>query len=171
MILIWCLLYLSSTFSQKMELKTILNNRVEILMPTSFKEMSKTAIKERFTRGTPPDAVFAEALGSPSLSFSLKDNPADSSVLDKYVDLVEESITAPLPNAKVFEKGVKYVSGKKIGYLIITTPAQYGEIYNNLFFTDLDGKFLLCSFSCMSRSLEDWKVAIDQIMWSFKIKQ
>lgn len=163
--------YAISTQAQKMETKTLLNDKVEIKIPSSFKEMSKEAIKERFGKGgAPPDIVFAEAAGSPSLSFALKENPADSSVIDQYVDMVEKSITNPLPATKILDKGIKYVSGKKIGFLVMVTPAQYGEIYSNLFFTDLDGKFLLCSFSCMNRSVDEWKATIDQIVWSLKIK-
>ena len=162
--------YVVSAHAQRMETKTLLNDRVEIKIPSSFKEMSKESIKERFGRGgAPPDIVFAEAAGSPSLSFALKENPADSAVIAQYVDMVEKSITNPVPAARVLDKGTKYVSGKKIGYLVIITPAQHGEIYSNLFFTDLNGKFLLCSFSCMNRSVDEWKETIDQIIWSFKI--
>jgi hypothetical protein len=48
------------------------------------------------------------------------------------------------------------INGKEVGYLEFLTSAMDTEIYNLIFFTDLDGKLLLCTFNCTKKSIDEW---------------
>ncbi|MBK8519377.1 MAG: hypothetical protein IPL54_00375 [Chitinophagaceae bacterium] len=79
---------------------SLFENKVELTIPELFSEMSKEDIQKRFNRGTPPDFVFAEKKGSPSISITLRNNKITQETVAQYVDLIENSITGPLPEAK-----------------------------------------------------------------------
>lgn len=142
--------------AQEMTRVLLFENRVELTIPILFSEMSKADIQKRFNRGTPPDFVFAEKKGSPSISITLRNNKITQETVAQYVDLVEKSITGPLPETKTVKKGTRTINNQKVGYLILITPSVHGEIYNYMFFTDLSNKLLICNFNCMNRSVAEW---------------
>jgi hypothetical protein len=168
------LFFLACLFSltvsaQETKKVSLFENKVELTIPVSFPEMSKEDIQKRFNRGTPPDFVFADKKGSPSISVSLKNNKITQETVEQYVDLVENSITGPLPEAKTIKKGTRVVNKRKVGYLVIVTPAVNGDIYNYMFFTDSGNKLLICNFSCMNRSAAEWADTAELIASSLTI--
>lgn len=170
-LLLSCLLYLclAAVSAQEMQKAELYDKKVEVMVPPDFKQMTKEEIQKRFTRGTPPDIVYADKKGSPSVSASLKDAPANQKTIEAYVDVIEKSIKTPLPQSTTIEKGTKKVNERIIGYVVIVTPSQNGDIYNYMFFTDLDNKLLLLNFSCMNRSLSEWADYINKTFSSLKI--
>ena len=74
------------------------------------------------------------------------------------------------PSAEWKDSGIKTINGKEVGYLELVTPAIDTEIYNLMFFTDLDGKLLLCTFNCTKKSIDEWTPTAKEIMNSLKIK-
>lgn len=63
------------------------------------------------------------------------------------------------------------INGRKVGYLELVTPGLDTDIYNLMFFTDLDGRLLLCSFNCVIRDLEQWQDKAKEIMYSLRVEQ
>lgn len=155
-LLLSCLLYLcmAAVSAQEMQKAELYDKKVEVMVPPDFKQMTKEEIQKRFTRGTLPEIVYADKKGSPSVSASLKDAPANQKTIEAYVDVIEKSIKTPLPQSTTIEKGTKKVNG---------------DIYNYMFFTDLDNKLLLLNFSCMNRSLSEWADYINKTFSSLKI--
>jgi hypothetical protein len=158
------------TFCQETHQVTFFD-KVELTIPVSFTEMSKDDIQEKFTRGTPPDIVYSEEKGSPSVSISLKNNKISQESISEYVELIEKSITTPLPVTKIIGKGKELINDRNVGYIILVTPSANGDIYNYMFFTDLDKKLLLCNFSCMNNAVNKWEDIAKMIVNSLKIKQ
>ncbi len=155
--------------AQKNKKLLLFESRVELMIPEFFSEMSKEDIQKRFNRGTPPDFVFAEMKGSPSISISLKNNKITQETVAQYVDLIENSITGPLPEAKTIKKGTRTINNRKVGYIILITPSANGEIYNYMFFTDFGNKLLLCNFNCMNRSVSEWADITESIASSLTV--
>lgn len=154
---------------QKITKVSLFENKVELTIPELFSEMSKEDIQKRFNRGTPPDFVFAEKKGSPSISITLRNNKVSQETVAQYVDLVEKSIIGPLPEAKTIKKGTRTINNRKVGYLILITPSLNGEIYNYMFFTDFDNKLLICNFNCMNRSVGEWGDIAESITSSLTV--
>jgi len=65
---------------------------------------------------------------------------------------------------------VSEINGRKVGYLEFITPVIDTDIYNLMFFTDLDGQLLLGTFNCTKRSIDEWQSTAKEIMNSLKIK-
>jgi hypothetical protein len=170
-VLLSFLLYalVAAASAQEMQKAELYDKKVEIMVPAEFQQMSNEDIQKRFTRGTPPDIVFADKKGSPSISASLKDAPANQEKIAAYVDAIEKSIKTPMPQAETIEKGTNIINGKIVGYIAIITPAVNGDIYNYMFFTDLNNKLLVLNFSCMKRLLSEWSDSVKKISSSLKI--
>ena len=163
-------LFFSLTVSAQENTKvSLFENKVELTIPKLFPEMSKEDIQKRFNRGTPPDFVFGEKKGSPSISITLRSNRITQETVAQYVDLVEKSITGPLPEAKTIRKGTRTINKRKVGYVILITPSLNGEIYNYMFFTDFDNKLLICNFNCMNRSVVEWGDIAESIASSLTV--
>ena len=163
-------LFFSLTVSAQENTKvSLFENKVELTIPKLFPEMSKEDIQKRFNRGTPPDFVFAEKKGSPSISITLRSNRITQETVAQYVDLVEKSITGPLPEAKTIRKGTRTINKRKVGYVILITPSLNGEIYNYMFFTDFDNKLLICNFNCTKRSVAEWGDIAESIASSLTV--
>ncbi len=80
----------------------------------------------------------------------------DQSLIEAYVELIENSFKSAYPSAEWKNKGTQEINGRKIGYLEVITPAIDTKIYNLLFFTDLNDQLLLCTFNCTEKDIEDW---------------
>ena len=145
------------------------DKKLELTIPALFTQMNKEDIQKRFSRGTSPDIVYSDKKGSPSISISLKNNKISQKTIAEYVDLIEKSITTPLPQAKTIEKGKKVINERNVGYIILVTPSANGEIYNYMFFTDFDNKLLICNFSCMNSDLDKWEAIAKIIAASLKV--
>lgn len=155
--------------AQEKKKVSLFENKVELTIPELFSEMSKEDIQKRFNRGTPPDFVFAEKKGIPSISITLRNNKITQETVAQYVNLVENSITGPIPEAKTLRKGTRTINKRKVGYVILVTPSLNGEVYNYMFFTDFGNKLLICNFNCMNRSVAEWGDIAESIASSLTV--
>ncbi|MFY7729462.1 MAG: hypothetical protein ACOVRN_08100 [Flavobacterium sp.] len=57
-----------------------------------------------------------------------------------------------------------------MGYIELVTPALDTDIYNLMFFTDLNGKLLICTFNCTKKDMEEWTPVAKEIMNSLEVK-
>jgi len=94
--------------------------------------------------------------GGINVGFNLTQNKMDQSLIEAYVELIENSFKSAYPSAEWKNKGTQEINGRKIGYLEVITPAIDTKIYNLLFFTDLNDQLLLCTFNCTEKDIEDW---------------
>jgi len=63
---------------------------------------------------------------------------------------------------------VKEVSGRKVGYLEFMKPEMGHEVYTLVFFTDVQGKLLICTFNCADRQKPEWEPLAKKILNSLK---
>ena len=62
------------------------------------------------------------------------------------------------------------MNGRKVGFVELITPAIDTKVYNLIFFTDLNGQLLLCTFNCTEKNIGQWQPAAKEIMASLKLK-
>ncbi len=79
------------------------------------------------------------------------------------------SFKTSIPSAKWVSSGVKVINGRKVGYLELVTPAIDQEIYNLMFFTDVNGKLFLATFNCLEKERSTWQHTAHQILNSLKV--
>ncbi|MFM9907721.1 MAG: hypothetical protein ACKVOW_00160 [Chitinophagaceae bacterium] len=154
----------------ELEKKSILDNKVELLMPKGWKPMSQDLIKIKYPGVRPPKLVYSDVSGSISIAFNHTDSKASPSMLEKYKEVLKTSLETAYPDAVWEEDGIKEINGKKAGVFRVITEARDDKIYNYMVFTDMDGKLLICSFNCLEKKLKAWKPLAEEIMNSISIK-
>ena len=150
--------------------KSLLNDMIQIKVPDNFNQMSEDLLNIKYPSSQRPTFVLSDETGGINVAFNHTTNNANQNVIEAYKDNFVKTFKNIYPSAKWKSSGVKEVNGKKIGYLELVTPAIDTKIYNLIFFTDCNGKLLLCTFNCTQKSIKKWSHIAMQIMESLKIK-
>jgi hypothetical protein len=163
---------LSTAFTSTFDLETKLffNDKVELKIPKEFEIMSEELMKIKYPSDRRPTLVYSNESGGINVAINLTQNKASQEMIPDYKDNLVKTFKNSYPSAQWKENGLKTVNGKIVGYLELVTPAIDTEIYNLIFFTDLDGKLLLCAFNCTKKSIDEWSPTAKEIMNSLKIK-
>lgn len=170
MIILSILLTTAFTTTIDLEIKSLLNGKVELKVPKAFDIMSEELMKLKYPSEKRPTLVYTDESGGINVALNLTQNQASQQMIPAYKDNFVQAFKNLYPSAEWKDSGVKTINGKKVGYLELVTPAIDTEIYNLMFFTDLDGKLLLCTFNCTEKSIDEWTPVAKEIMSSLKIK-
>jgi len=58
------------------------------------------------------------------------------------------------------------VEGKNVAYMELVHPVLDGNLYNLMFFLELEGRILMSIFNCLKESMEEWKGPAFEMMQS-----
>jgi hypothetical protein len=161
---------LSATiFTIELETKTLLNGKINLKIPKSFEIMTEEMLKLKYPSERRPTLVYTNESGEINVALNLTESKAAQNLIPIYKDKFVETFKNSYPSADWKDKDVKLINGKKVGYLELITPAIDTEIYNLMFFTDVDGKLLICSFNCTKKNISEWTAIAKEIMNSLKV--
>lgn len=165
------LLLISSTKpNQELEIKTLLNDKIELKIPKEFSLMGEDIIKIKYPANNRPTTVFSNTKTTTNIALNLTTHPADQNLIEQYKESFLNTFTKSIPTAEWKSNGVKEINGKKVGYLEFISPATDTKIYNLLFFTDVEKKLLLCNFNCIVEDTSQWLSVANEIFNSLKVK-
>ena len=153
-----------------LEKRTILDGKIEILIPADFKQMSPEMLDIKYRGQNRPSLVFTDANGTVNIAFNLLPNLANESNIESYKNSIKASFEKSFPNAEWKGEGVKVINGRKVGYIKLVTEAIDQKVYNSLFITHCNGKLLIGTFNCITVLLPDWKSPSEEIIQSLKLK-
>lgn len=159
-----------TTLNIELEKRKILNDRVEILLPTEFEIMSEEMMKIKYPSERRPTLVYTNKTGGINVAFNHTSSKATQADIDNYTNSLVNTFKNLYPSAEWKATGVNEINGRKVGYLELITPAIDTKIYNLMFFTDLDGRLLLCTFNCVDKEQNNWTESAKQIMNSLTIR-
>ena len=154
----------------ELEIKKLLDNKVELKIPKNFDIMSEELMRLKYPSERRPTLVYSNESGGINVALNLTQNKASQDLIFAYKDNFVKTFKNLYPSAEWKDSGVKTINGKKVGYIELITPAIDTKIYNLMFFTDLDGKLLLCTFNCTKKSINEWTPTAKEIMNSLKTK-
>ena len=148
--------------------KHVLSERVEILIPKGFEVMSEQQMDFNYAKAQSRPSVIYTNSKEASLAFAYTDNAADQDMIDMYADTFHKTFLKQFKGATWFNNGVQEINGRKIGYLELMKPELGHEVYTLIFFTDVEGKLLMCTFTCADRQKPEWESVAKQIMGSLR---
>lgn len=171
-LLIYCLILAVPVVAKAPELekRRIYRNRVEILVPKGFKDMPADMVSRKYPSANRPNVIFTDADGTVNVAFNHTTNRATQAQIETLKESLMASFKRAYPSAKWKGSGVTVINGRKVGYCELITPAADQNVYNLLFFSDLDGRLLLCTFNCVEKKLSEWQEPAQQIMRSLTLK-
>ncbi len=154
--------------NEKLVVKKILENKVSIKIPVSFKELSKKERINNFQRGYTPVAAFSDKTETVFVVFNqpaMKPATQESIDLykDKYVELNDYF-------ANCIDSGIVKNNNKKVGFINVDgLKLKQKPIYLAMSFTDAYGRILECKFYCPANKKEQWKDIANEIIKSFTV--
>jgi len=148
--------------------KRVLSERVEILIPKGFEVMSEQQMYFAYAKAQSRPSVIFTNNNLVSLAFNYSENEADQDMVDIYAASFAKTYHKQFKDATWFGDGVKHINNRKVGYLEFMKPEMGHEVYTLVFFTDVDGKLMICTFNCADRQKPDWEPVAKQIMLSLK---
>ena len=150
--------------------KRVLSERVEILIPKGFEVMTEQQMDFAYAKAQSRPSVIFTNNNLISLAFNYSDNDADQDMVDVYAASFGKTYHKQYKEAKWFGDGVKNINNRKVGYLEFMKPEMGHEVYTLVFFTDVEGKLMICTFNCADRQKPEWEPIAKQIMLSLKAK-
>jgi hypothetical protein len=169
-ILLWLLLTSYTLSAEELKTRSLFNDKVELKIPEHFKIMNHEMLKLKYPPENGPALVYTDEAGETNIAMRLLASKADQAQLESYKDNFVASFRKSFPTAEWKSQGIIEINGRKVGYMELITEAIDTKVYNLMFFTNLDGHLLLCTFNCVIRDIEKWQVQAKEIMHSLHIK-
>lgn len=157
------------TAQVKLEKKSFLDNKIELMVPADFKPMPEEMLNTKY-HNQRPALVLTDADAEVNIIINPIPQPIKPEQISAFKDFQMNSLKKSRPDAKWLDNGVKRVNGKSIGYFKFISNAIDQTVFNYYFFTDMDGKVLLFSFNCTEKLLPKWQETADAIVSSLKVK-
>ncbi|MVN79165.1 hypothetical protein GO988_22775 [Hymenobacter sp. HMF4947] len=148
--------------------KRVLSERVEVLIPKGFEVMTEQQMDFTYAHASSRPSVVFTNNNLVSLSFNYSDNEADQDMIPVYETTFAKTYHKQYQKTTWFGEGVKEVGGRKVGFLEYMKPEMGHEVYTLVFFTDVQGKLLICTFNCADRQKPEWEPLAKKILNSLK---
>jgi hypothetical protein len=158
--------------SKKVELekRSIISDKVEILLPKDFTVMSEEMAKLKYPKERRPTLIFTDDEASVNVAFNYTVSKITDKEIGEFKALTKKNMENIYPSATWIKDDVVPINNKNVGILELTTPAIDTNIYNLMFFMELDGRILLASVNCTEEQMPEWQPIAHEIMESIKIK-
>lgn len=155
----------------KLEKRTYLEGRLEMLIPTDFKQMSAEMIGVKYPNRTQqPQAVLSDDDGTVNIIVNYLPQSIQPSQVAEFKEFQLNFFKKNRPDAQWLADGVKQINGKTFGFLKFTIDAVDQKVYNYMVFSELNGKILMLSFNCTEKLLPKWQATAEEIMASIALK-
>ncbi|WP_139488164.1 hypothetical protein [Brevibacillus dissolubilis] len=151
------------------EEKSLLDGQLTIALPKKFAIMPEKLAELKYPNGRRPSLIYSNEAGSINLSLNHTQSPLEDSDLADFQSYMAEILQTAQPGIEWLGKELPIVNGTPVGTLEFVVPALDVEVYNLLFFLQLDQRALLCTFNCTEYEMQDWQPIARGIMHSLKI--
>ncbi|WP_373681346.1 hypothetical protein [Aneurinibacillus soli] len=151
------------------EEKRLLGNSLKIHLPKAFSIMSPKMAALKYPSEKRPTLIYTNEDTTINMAFNYTKSQLKNSDVDSFKNNMVQILKKTQPLARWFDEGVENINGQNVGYCDFLVPSLDATIYNLLFFTDLRGKALLCTFNCLEEEMTDWKPIAKGIMESLYI--
>jgi hypothetical protein len=155
--------------TEGLEPRVILNNKVELLMPSDFGIMSEDMLMTKYPSGNRPTLVYSNDDGTVNLAVNHTMNRMTLDQLEEAKGVFVGQFEQMYPSAKWYQKEITQINGRDFVVLELITPAVDSQIYNLMFITSLEDRMLMFSFNCTKSQMGEWQSQGQQIMKSVKI--
>lgn len=169
-VVLFYFLSFKSGAAQQFEKRKILSEKVEVLLPSDFKQMDANTITLKYpNEGGRPNEVYTNSNSSVNLAFTHSTKKATASDIERHANelikiLKQRGLT-------IISQSQEKINGKDFLVVEFHSKAVNGTLYNMMFFTSLEGKLLIGSFNCTSAMEGQWKIKSDEIIQSIKLLQ
>ncbi|NQZ84152.1 MAG: hypothetical protein HRU03_00390 [Nanoarchaeales archaeon] len=159
-----------NTIGSPLMKKELFSGDLEIKIPSSFEIMDDEIAQIKYPSINRPELIYTNSDGSTNLAFKRTESSVTNNQISEVKDLFSQMFKNLYPSATWYDENIYEVNGKNIGVLEFSTPAIDTEIYNYMFFFEMNGKVTLVTFNTLLEQKGNWEVLAEEIRNSVKIK-
>jgi len=161
----------SHTINGILLIKTaVYSGKVKVFIPDSFSVMTEEMLKLKYPTDNRPTLVYTNESGSVNIVFNHTQNRIKKADYPEFIESFKAALANQYPTAQFYRTGIETINGNSVGIIELITPAIDTDIYNLMWFAELDGRILLISFNCTIDQKDDWIEAANFILESFELK-
>lgn len=158
-------------FSQPgLEKITLLNNKVELLVPKELKKMPNEMIASKYPKDKQPLLLLNDAKGKVNLIAYNTQQLVSEDQMTAYKNFQMESLQKNHPEMHLIGNGMKIVNGKKVGFLKFISKSKDLRVFNYYFLVSVDNKALMFTFNCLETLRSKWEKTANSMLASLKVK-
>lgn len=154
----------------ELENRSILSDKIDIILPVEFGEMSEEVIQTKYPAGDYPTLVYTNDECNVNVVFNHTDNECEEEDIEEYFNVLKENIQNTSRIEEWYSDGVENQNGMKIAKMEFISPAVDTDIYNLMYLVSLDDRLLICSFNSTVELKDEWMPIAEKIMGSITKK-
>ncbi len=143
--------------------KTVYSNKVQALVPNSFKMMDQNKIKDEFDPEDLPDSVYTDDSESAILAFYYYDDiKADNAMISDFMkDIAKNKNKSDFlaNNDKLLSTYLNKEDGITTGYYEVISKYSDGKVYSLNLYTVVDNRLFYYMFACEKKDMNKWQIA------------
>jgi len=152
-----------------LERKTVLNNKISILLPDKFTIMDSIMLIVKYPApSNRPTIVYTNDSGSINVAFSHTQTQANQDQLEEIRKILFAQITSNSSISNV-SNNTKVINGIKFVLFEFFSEAVDTRVFNHMFITTLENRLLIGNFNCTEEHLSNWKPVGLKIINSIKL--
>lgn len=156
-------------YCEELVTRTMLNGKVSLLAPNDFVLMKKEILELKYPSSRRPTEVLSDATGGVTLAFNhTQDKMRQDQVVEAHKTM-SKMFHNLYPSAKWIQDKTITKDGMNFMVLELITPAVDTKIYNILYGTSVDNRFLLIAFNTTVEQSNQWLSVGKKIMSSIKL--
>ncbi|AKF92346.1 hypothetical protein J5TS2_16650 [Brevibacillus halotolerans] len=144
--------------------RSLLEDKLSIPMPKAFTPMSPETAALKYPSERRPTLIYTNSTGSINVAINHTQTRLTDAEMKEFTAAMVHLLRKTQKLLQWHGDDVVEVNGKPIGYCEFLTPAYNVNLYNFMFFTELDGKALLCTFNCTEDEMDDWRLVARGMM-------
>lgn len=153
-----------------LEKKQIIDDKLEIFIPQTFSLMSEETAKLKYPSENRPKVIYTNEDATINITFTYSTSKVSDETLGEMKAYLKNNFDNLYPSATWYEDEIETINGKKVGVFELLTPAVDTQIYNLMFFFELDGRLMIGSFNCTEKQMEGYKPIARNIVNSLVVK-
>ena len=146
------------------------NGHITFEAPDGFKSVPEEIIKIKYPRSGAPRYVIGNKSAETTIAYDLKPHDIPQDKIDEVRAAFTEMFPRMIPGLQWKENKTITLSGRKWGYLEMTSYAIDTDIYNIMLFTGYKGQMLLFNFNSTKEEFKKYEKALRKSIRTIKIK-
>lgn len=160
---------MSFTQDSQLEKKSLLEGKMEILMPTGFIKYSQEIIEQKYPqKGIKPKEVWGDETAAKTLALTHTTTPMSNAQIPNLQESMRKQYEAN--GVDIISMKVDDSSGRNMLRIVFENNTVNGKIHNSMVLLSLEERLLIVSFNAMLKEGEQWKAIVSKISHSLLIR-
>lgn len=151
------------------ERRFLADETITMMIPTGFVIMNTEVAKRKYPSEQRPETILTDETGTINLMFQYMEGEVNNTTIENFRNQIFGMMKRVNQGIKEREIGAVEVEGKQIAYVEFSSPAMDGKLYNLMFYMEVKGKPLMCSFNCRTKDMKYWRTVAFEMLQSIEI--